>query len=76
MLKNKQMIQFYQKDLTQSDSLQLINKINPDIIVHLAAYAGVSESFNNPQVVFNNNHLSFFNILEYARLFNPDVKIN
>lgn len=68
-------IQFYQKDLTQSDSLQLINKINPDIIVHLAAYAGVSESFNNPQVVFNNNHLSFFNILEYARLFNPNVKI-
>ena len=55
--------------------MDLINQIKPDVIVHLAAYAGVSESFNNPQIVFNNNHLSFFNILEYARLFNPNVKI-
>lgn len=68
-------IQFYQQDLIKSDSLDLINQIKPDVIVHLAAYAGVSESFNNPQIVFNNNHLSFFNILEYARLFNPNVKI-
>lgn len=68
-------ITFYKQDLSELNSINLIKEINPDIIINLAAYAGVSESFNNPQKVFNNNHLSFFNLLEYARLFNPMVKI-
>lgn len=75
LIKTTPNINFYTQDLTSNNCLELINKISPDVIVHLAAYAGVSDSFNNPQVVYNNNHLSFFNILEYARLFDKNVKI-
>ena len=42
-------------------------KNNFDIIIHLAAQAGVRYSIENPQAYINSNINGFFNILEGAR---------
>ena len=40
-----------------------------DIVIHLAAQAGVRYSVQNPQSYLDNNIISFFNILDLARKF-------
>ena len=44
-----------------------INRINPDIIFHLAAQSIVSKSFENPMETFFSNSIGTANILEYLR---------
>lgn len=68
-------IEFFEMDLTDSTSMQTILDIAPDVIVHLAASAGIAESFKNPQFILNNNHVSFLNILELIRINNLDTKL-
>lgn len=43
----------------------------PEIIVHLAAQAGVRYSLDNPRAYVNSNLVGSFNILEVARLYPP-----
>lgn len=43
----------------------------PDIVVHLAAQAGVRYSFENPSCYISSNLVGTFNILEMAREFKP-----
>lgn len=66
---------FEETDLSNPDSINNLIEISPDIIIHLAASAGVSYSFNFPQQVLHNNHSSFMNILEFKRNYNLDTKI-
>ncbi len=51
----------------------LINRIfedyNPDIVVNLAAQAGVRYSIENPDAYINSNIIGFYNILEACRHF-------
>lgn len=68
-------IEFFEMDLTDLTSMQTILDIAPDVIVHLAASAGIAESFKNPQLILNNNHVSFLNILELIRINNLDTKL-
>lgn len=49
------------------DILKISKKFSPDIIINLAAVAGVRHSLKNPRAYINNNILGFFNILEVAR---------
>ena len=51
------------KDIFQTDC----DKYNPNIIIHLAAQAGVRYSIFNPETYFDNNLKGFFNILETCR---------
>ena len=46
---------------------QLFTKYQPDIVVHLAAQAGVRYSIENPDVYIESNIVGFFNILEACR---------
>lgn len=46
---------------------QLFRKISPDIVVHLAAQAGVRYSITNPDVYIESNLIGFYNILEACR---------
>ncbi len=46
---------------------ELINEVEPDAVIHLAALASVGKSFQNPQIVLENNILSTANILESVR---------
>lgn len=50
-----------------------INKLNPEIIFHLAAQPLVGESYNFPRETFNTNAMGTLNVLECVRL-NKNIK--
>ena len=64
---------FTQGDLADGDT---VNKIfaafQPDIVVNLAAQAGVRYSIDHPREYIDSNIVGFFNILEACRHFQPD----
>ena len=61
---------FYSKDLNDMDFLiDLFKKYNPNIIVNLAAQAGVRYSLENPREYINSNIIGFFNILECCKKY-------
>ena len=45
----------------------LTNELKPDVIVHLAAQAGVRYSLENPRAYINSNLIGTFNVMEAAR---------
>ena len=48
------------------------DRFRPDVVVNLAAQAGVRYSITNPQVYIDSNLVGFFNILEACREYNPE----
>lgn len=59
---------FYRADLTDFDLLQRIfQKGKPDIVVNLAAQAGVRYSLQNPRAYIRSNVEGFLNVLECCR---------
>ena len=48
---------------------ELFEKFRPDIVIHLAAQAGVRYSLENPKSYIKSNLLGFFNILESCKIF-------
>lgn len=54
-------------DITDENIIELAAKFAPDIIVHLAAQAGVRYSLENPRAYVSANIVGSFNILELAR---------
>ena len=60
---------FFEKgDLIEKDSVEdVFNKYNPNIVINLAAQAGVRYSIENPQTYVNTNILGFLNILECCK---------
>lgn len=62
---------FVQLDLADKDALsQLFQDQKFDVVVHLAAQAGVRHSLTHPEVYIQSNIIAFLNILECCR-FNP-----
>jgi UDP-glucuronate 4-epimerase len=54
--------------LEDNDKLSSLSKeFQPDIIIHLAAQAGVRYSLENPRAYINSNIIGTFNIMEIAR---------
>ncbi len=51
--------------------MQLFKKENPDVVVHLAAQAGVRYSIKNPRAYLESNIIGTFELLEAARAFPP-----
>lgn len=47
----------------------IFNKYRPEIVVNLAAQAGVRYSVSNPDVYIESNIIGFFNILESCRQY-------
>jgi len=68
LLKNKNFI--YSKfDLTKKKKVELFFKKNkPEIVVHLAARAGVRMSIKDPYSYLKDNELSFLNIIESCKV--------
>lgn len=56
---------FYKANITED--LSFLDKFDFDLIVHLAARAGVRQSMNSPEQYIETNIIGFTNILEYAR---------
>lgn len=61
---------FYKTDITQRERLQQIfSQHRPDIVIHLAAQAGVRHSLYQPQSFIDSNIQGTFNVLETIREF-------
>lgn len=68
ILKKYDTFEFVQGDLTDMDALGKVFKVyHPDIVVNLAAQAGVRYSIEKPLVYMQSNIMGFFNILECCR---------
>lgn len=64
---------FYEKDLADQVALnQCFEEGNIDVVINLAAQAGVRYSLENPQAYINSNILGFTNLLEACR--HNDIK--
>ena len=64
---------FIQGDLADADTVQqTFDEHHPDIVVNLAAQAGVRYSIDNPRSYIDSNIIGFFNILEACRHFQPE----
>lgn len=59
---------FERMDLADAESLKsLFEKERPEIVVNLAAQAGVRYSIENPEAYVQSNLIGFFNVLECCR---------
>ena len=63
-------IQFLQIDISNYQKLEKIFKNESiDLIVNLAAQAGVRYSISNPKAYVNSNILGFFNLAELSKIY-------
>lgn len=71
--KNHDKLRIYECDLNDfSATLNVLKKVKPDCIFHLASNANVHASFSNPLAVLNNNITSTAILLEAVRAANLD----
>jgi UDP-glucuronate 4-epimerase len=69
--KNKNKIIFYKNDICNKNFVKkLFRKHKFDIVVNLAAQAGVRYSIENPDSYVQRNIIGFFNILDSSKEFN------
>lgn len=67
---------FYESDLLETEAVEgLVNKIQPDIIVNLAAISSVGASWNIPQTTMQVNVVGALNIMEAAKKSEKKPKI-
>lgn len=67
---------FYQCDLLDFDAVKsVIVKVNPDMVINLAAISSVGVSWNIPQTTMSVNVVGALNILEAARQLDKIPKI-
>lgn len=68
ILKSYEKYQFVKGDLADKDIVfSLFEKEQPQVVVNLAAQAGVRYSIDNPDAYIQSNIVGFFNILEACR---------
>ena len=59
---------FIRGDISDRDAVDdIFTKFHPDIVVNLAAQAGVRYSITNPDAYIQSNLIGFYNILEACR---------
>ena len=59
---------FYKEDISDKAVVdKIFNKHKPDVVVNLAAQAGVRYSITNPDAYIQSNIIGFYNILEACR---------
>ncbi len=64
---------FFRLDLEDREALfEVFKEKKPDVVVNLAAQAGVRYSLTHPYTYLDSNILGFMNILEACRAFPPD----
>ncbi|MDB4132555.1 NAD-dependent epimerase/dehydratase family protein [Amylibacter sp.] len=61
----------HEKVETENVLMQLFAEEKPDIVIHLAAQAGVRYSIDNPRAYLESNIIGTFELLEAARCYPP-----
>jgi GDP-4-dehydro-6-deoxy-D-mannose reductase len=75
-LKLTETFTFHQADLIDIPRIKsLIERIQPDYILHLAAQSSVAESWKNPVLSFVNNTNIFLNIIDTVRLNDNAIRV-
>tara|TARA_B100000989_G_C19531274_1_gene470064 strand:+ start:2744 stop:3769 length:1026 start_codon:yes stop_codon:yes gene_type:complete len=70
IISDKKNWKFFKSDIKDSDSLKIIfEDFKPEIVINLAAQAGVRYSIKNPKAYIESNLVGFANILEMCRNF-------
>ena len=65
---DKNLYKFHKGDLTDRNFLEgIFNKYNPQVVINLAAQAGVRYSLENPQAYINSNLVGFHNLIECCK---------
>lgn len=73
LLKPKQCFIFDQIDVSHRDKfLKYFSEIRPDIVIHLAAQAGVRYSISHPYSYLDSNLVGFLNLLEASKKHNVE----
>ena len=68
ILKKYKNFKFIKLDIKEKNKTERVfKKFNPDVIIHLAAQAGVRYSFVNPRKYIDSNIIGFTNIFEIMR---------
>ncbi len=66
---------FHKADIKDKDFVfSLFDSVKPDIVVNLAAQAGVRYSIENPDAYIESNIIGFYNILEASRRLGENLK--
>lgn len=72
-LENQKEFTFIKEDISNKEAVQKIfQEYRPNIVVNLAAQAGVRYSIENPDVYIQSNIIGFYNILEACRHYPVD----
>jgi len=66
--KNKKNFKFLKMDLSTKKNLNKLNNYKFDIVIHLAAQAGIRYSLKRPDQYIRSNINGFFNIIEFAKI--------
>ncbi len=61
--------------LDEHQTFQVVEKINPDIIIHLAGQADVGKSWKIPKETIEINVIAAINLIEAIRKVNPKARI-
>lgn len=70
ILRNKENFNFYKIDISNKEELDRIFKQEkPDIVINLAAQAGVRYSIENPYAYVESNLVGFMNVLESCKMY-------
>lgn len=73
LLENQEGFTFIKGDISSKEVVESVfKKYKPEIVVNLAAQAGVRYSIENPDVYIQSNIIGFFNILEACRYYPVD----
>tara|TARA_B100000609_G_C17168777_1_gene410437 strand:+ start:176 stop:1186 length:1011 start_codon:yes stop_codon:yes gene_type:complete len=59
--------EFLKQDISKKNFINILRQLNPNLIINLAAQAGVRHSITNPEDYVKNNVSGFLNILEYCK---------
>ena len=72
-LYNKDNFTFIKEDINNYDLVKnIFDKHKPNIVIHLAASAGVRYSSINPDLYINNNINGFYNVLKLSKEYNVE----
>ena len=75
LLQNASYRSVHEKVETPNILMELFDEERPDVVIHLAAQAGVRYSIENPRVYLESNINGTFELLEAARVFPPEAAV-
>lgn len=72
-LENSSLFTFIQADISDKNAIfNIFEEYRPQLVINLAAQAGVRYSIENPDVYIQSNIIGFYNILEACRHFSVE----